>query len=204
MFYSLVSLVKGDMTALGIEWKTGAPMVEVRTDEIGEAGKNIYESFVKYAEALEKCVTEQLPAVLETAEGLPAEAEEARNNAESEFNNLDLIKKGKALLAVTFNIKNLGRIPAFIKTAIEGFKAELNELKDAVMELKMNLPKVKAAGTTCAENDVSTPVPCYKQIHGPIKYTQEQRTEWEGKMQERADRLEIRFWPSDYPTTDMI
>lgn len=46
------------MTALGIEWKTGAPMVEVRTDEIGEAGKNIYESFVKYAEALEKCVTE--------------------------------------------------------------------------------------------------------------------------------------------------
>lgn len=67
MFYSLVSLVKGDMTALGIEWKTGAPMVEVRTDEIGEAGKNIYESFVKYAEALEKCVTEQLPAVLEAA-----------------------------------------------------------------------------------------------------------------------------------------
>lgn len=38
MFYSLVSLVKGDMTALGIEWKTGAPMVEVRTDDIGEAG----------------------------------------------------------------------------------------------------------------------------------------------------------------------
>lgn len=75
MFYSLVALVKGDMTALGIEWKTGAPMVEVRTDEIGETGKNIYESFVKYAEALEKCVTEQLPAVLETAEGLPAEAE---------------------------------------------------------------------------------------------------------------------------------
>lgn len=67
MFYSLVSLVKGDMTALGIEWKTGAPMVEVRTDEIGDAGKQIYEAFVKYAEALEKCVTEQLPAVLETA-----------------------------------------------------------------------------------------------------------------------------------------
>ena len=67
MFYSLVSLVKGDMSALGIEWKTGAPMVEIRTDDIGEAGVRIYESFVAYAMALEKCVTEQLPAVLENA-----------------------------------------------------------------------------------------------------------------------------------------
>jgi hypothetical protein len=150
MFYSFVAYVKGDMTALGIEWKSGAPMVEVRTDEIGEVGTNIYEAFVKYAQALEKCVTEQLPAVLEAAEGLPDQAEEAKNNAESEFNSLDLLKKGKALLATTFNIKNLGKIPGFIKSAIEGFKSDLTELKDAVMELKMNLPKVKAAGTTCA------------------------------------------------------
>lgn len=98
----------------------------------------------------------------------------------------------------------MGRIPAFIRTAIEGFKNDLNELKDAVMELKMNLPKVKAAGTSCAENDITLPAPCYKQVHGPIKYTQDQRSEWEGKMQERADRLGIRFWPSDYPTSDMI
>lgn len=204
MFYSLVSLVKGDMSALGIEWKTGAPMVEIRTDEIGDAGVRIYESFVNYATSLEKCVTEQLPAVLESAEGLPGQAEDAKNNAEGEFNELDLLKKGKALLAVAFNIKALGRIPSFIKSAIQGFKNDLNELKDAIMELKMNMPKVKAAGTTCSQADISLPVPCYKHIHGPIKYTQDQRTEWEGKMQERADRLGIRFWPSDYPTTDMV
>jgi hypothetical protein len=150
MFYSFVSYVKGDMTALGIEWKTGAPMVEVRTDEIGDAGTKIYESFVNYAQSLEKCVTEQLPAVLESAQALPGQAEDAKNNAESEFNDLDLMKKGKALLAVTFNIKALGRIPGFIKSAIEGFKSDLNELKDAIMEMKMNLPKVKAAGTTCS------------------------------------------------------
>lgn len=114
------------------------------------------------------------------------------------------MKKGKALLATGLNIKNLGKIPPFIKSAIEGFKGDLNELKDAVNELKMNMPKVQAAGQTCATDDITDPVACYKLIHGPIKYTQEQRTEWEGKMQERADRLHIRFWPSDYPTTDMI
>eukprot|EP00347_Sterkiella_histriomuscorum_P007588 403348343 len=204
MFYSLVSLVKGDMSALGIEWKTGAPMVEIRTDDIGEAGVRIYESFVAYAMALEKCVTEQLPAVLENAQALVGQVEEVREGATPEFNELDLMKKGKALLATGFNVKSLGKIPGFIKSAIEGFKSDLNELKDAIMELKMNLPKVKAAGTTCAQSDISQPVPCYKHIHGPIKYTQDQRTEWESKMQERADRLGIRFWPSDYPTTDMI
>lgn len=171
MFYSLVSLVKGDMTALGIEWKTGAPMVDIRTDDIGEAGVRIFEAFTGYAMSLEKCVTEQLPAVLESAQALPGQAEEAKNNAESEFNDLDLLKKGKALLAVAFNIKALGKIPGFIKSAIEGFKADLTELKDAIMELKMNLPKVKAAGTTCSQSDISQPVPCYKHIHGPIKYT---------------------------------
>ena len=67
MFYALVALCKGDMDALGIEWKSGAPMVEVRTDQIGDSGKSIYEAFVNYALALEKCVTEQMPAVLESA-----------------------------------------------------------------------------------------------------------------------------------------
>ena len=156
--------------------------------------------------ALEKCVTEQMPAVLENAQALPGQAEEAKNAAESEFSELDMMKKGKALLATAFNTKNLGKIPAFIKSSIEGFKGDLNELKDAVNELKLNLPKVKTAGATCAQNDVSDPVGCYKLIHGPIKYTQEQRTEWEAKMQERADRLGpgVRFYPQDYPLTDMI
>jgi hypothetical protein len=134
------------MSALALEWKAGAPFVELRLEEIGDAGKNIYEGFVSYAQAIQKCVTEQMPAVLESAEGLPSQAEEAKNNAESEFNDLDLMKKGKAVLATGFNIKNLSKIPPFIKSAIEGFKGDMNELKDAVNELKMNLPKVQTAG----------------------------------------------------------
>ena len=34
-------------------------------------GKDLYEAFVNYANALEACVTEQLPGVQENAEGLP-------------------------------------------------------------------------------------------------------------------------------------
>jgi hypothetical protein len=46
-----------------------------------------------------------MPAVLESAEGLPTEAEEAKARAESEFDALDLMPKGKAVLAFAFNVK---------------------------------------------------------------------------------------------------
>lgn len=164
----------------------------------------MYEAFVNYASALAKCVTEQMPAVLESAEELPSQAEQAKDAAQGEFEALDIMKKGKALLAVGLNIKVLGKIPGFVKTSINGFKDDLNELKDALNELKATLPQIKTAGATCATNNLITPVECYKLIHGPIKYTQEQRTEWEEKMQERADKKGIWFRPQDYPTTDMI
>lgn len=57
------------------------------------------------------------------------------------------MKKGKAVLAVGFNIKNLTKIPPFIKTSLEGFKGDLTELKDAIMELKNSLQTLSSSGT---------------------------------------------------------
>jgi len=39
--------------------------------------KKIYTSFVDYVKALSECVTEKMPKVLERAELLPSEAEQA-------------------------------------------------------------------------------------------------------------------------------
>jgi len=71
----------------------------------------------------------------------------------------------------------------------------LTEVKDAINELKTNLPQVGLNGGKCAVGEVSSPVECYKFIYGPIKYTPEQRAEWEAKMFERANRLYITFRP---------
>jgi hypothetical protein len=46
------------------------------------------------------------------------------------------MKKGKALMAIGFNIKTLGKIPGFVKTCSEGIKGDLTEIQDAVNELK--------------------------------------------------------------------
>lgn len=49
--------------------------------------------------------------------------------------------KGKAVLACAYNIKQLSKISAFIRKAIEGFKGDLNEVKSAVNEIKLNFPQ---------------------------------------------------------------
>ncbi len=142
MFYALVSLVKvssfplytnqGDFDSLGLNFKGEDPFIDLRTDDIGDVGTAMYEAFVNYVSALTKCVTEQMPAVLETAQELPSQAEAAKDSASGEFDGLDMMKKGKAMLALGLNLKTLGKIPGFIKTSIEGFKGDLDELKQAI------------------------------------------------------------------------
>lgn len=171
MFYSMITIVQGKFEALELNIKTESPYIFINTGVLGQTGNAMYEGFVNYAKALEACVTEKIPAVYESAAGLPDQAEAAKDSAMGEFNDLDIMKKGKALLNVGLNIKILAKIPAFIKTALEGFKADLTELKDSMQELKANLDKIKTAGGQCIQKGVSNSVDCYKTIHGPIKYT---------------------------------
>lgn len=86
-------------------WSAKPPYVDIDFTNVTDTGKQIYDSFANYVKALESCVTEQLPGVLETAEELPSKAETVKDAAENEFDNLDLMAKGKAVLAFGFNVK---------------------------------------------------------------------------------------------------
>lgn len=83
------------------------------------------------------------------------------------------MKKGKALLAVGFNLKAITKIPAIVKKAMEDIKGDLTELKEAVEDIKANLPLLSTNGGKCAAGNVSTPLDCYRLIYGPIRYTPE-------------------------------
>ena len=74
------------------------------------------------------------------------EAEDVKRYAEPQFDNLDLINKGKAAFAMSFNMKMVAKIPSFIKTALEEAKGDLDELKTAVDQLKANMPKLTTDG----------------------------------------------------------
>ena len=193
--------LQGEISALQVQWKAEAPMLDIKVDGLLETGKNIYQSFVDYAIALYNCVTEQIPAVTQNAEELPSKAEEAKEHAQDQISSLDLMKKGKALMAIGFNIKTLGKVPAFVKNAADGIKGDLQEVKDAITDLKQNLPQVIINGGKCAAQEKYNPVECYKLIYGPIKYTMDQRMEWEAKMKAK---MGYTFKPEDYPLTDLM
>ena len=114
------------------------------------------------------------------------------------------MKKAQTGLAIGTNMALFGKIVPFIKTAAEGIKSELNELKEAVMNLKNNLAKMKIDSKTCSDKEVKESNSCYTLIFGPITYTPEQRAEWEEKMKARADKNNTTFNPEDYPKTNMI
>jgi hypothetical protein len=112
-----------------------------------------------------------MPEVLEKAERLPEEAERVKDRAVDQLEQLDFMKKSKALLAFAFNLKQLSKVPSFIKKAIEGFKSDLEEVKQAKEEVQTNYPQFKTHGATCHAANEEKPVGCYKHIFGPIKYT---------------------------------
>ena len=74
-------------------------------------------------------------------------------------------------MAFGFNVKILSKIPAFIKKSIEDFKSDLEEVKEAVTQLKAEMPKMKQYGTKCAESEITDAPKCYRLIYGPITYT---------------------------------
>jgi len=83
--------------------------------QVGDGASLIYDSFVLYVNALHKCITSQLPDVIETADRLPDDAERARNHAEHEFDSLGVMKKAQAVLATATNLKKVPQIPTQIK-----------------------------------------------------------------------------------------
>lgn len=66
--------------------------------------------------------------MLEKAKILPQEAEEAKSCAANDFNALDMMKKGKALMATGQNLKLTAKIPVFVTEAINKVKTDLLEL----------------------------------------------------------------------------
>jgi len=203
MFISFAATVNGQMDSLGAQWG-GASFVGLDEAKLGSRA-SMFKDFTKYIKDLQKCITEQIPDLLEKAERLPSEAEDAKNSAEHELAQLDFMKKSKAIMAFGINIKNLAKVPGAIKQALEGLKSDLEEAKEAMNQVKTEWASFGQHGAGCAAAGVTDPVPCYKRIYGPIKYTMAQRKEWEESMKEIVWRKFTRhFDPMQYPLTDLI
>ena len=126
--------------------------------------------FIKLAESLEEIITGQtLLDLVERCAKLPGEAEDIKNHAQSEFDNLSGLAKVKAIANCAENIIETKKIPDIVTKTVEGFKRDLKELKEIVEDLKNNQQKYLDGGKKCHEAKITYAYPCYKHIHGDIK-----------------------------------
>jgi hypothetical protein len=102
------------------------------------------------------------------------------------------------------NFKLLLKIPVIFKNMLERLKNDLLEIKDAIMDLKDNIVKLAKDALECISKKINKPYECYKTAFGVIKYTEDERAEWEERMKKRAEKNGTEFKPEDYPKTDMI
>jgi hypothetical protein len=136
------------------DWKASAPFAYVDISSMGDSGQLMFDSFDRYTRALEDVVLVKLPDLMVKASRVVDEAEDMRRYAEPQFDRLDIVSKGKAVFNFSFNMKMVVKIPAFIKTTMEEAKGDLDELKEAVNQLKMNMQKMKVDGQTCAAKNI--------------------------------------------------
>jgi len=102
------------------------------------------------------------------------------------------------------NRQKLQKVPAAVEAALLKFKSDLQEVKDCVKEIQSDMNKYLELAKNCYKKELKRPVLCYEAEFGPIKYTEEQRDEWEEFMKERATKNNTTFKPADYPKTNMI
>lgn len=81
----------------------------------------MYNAFEEYTHAIEDCVKKGLPRLEKDGEAVVKEADDVRKHAESQFEKLDILKKGKAVLALGYNLKMLLKGPKFIKESSLAF-----------------------------------------------------------------------------------
>jgi hypothetical protein len=166
--------------------------------------KDLFTTFKGYVDNLSDIIKNKLPEIIREAERLPEEAEEAKEHCKHEFEGLDMMAKGKAMMGLAKNIAKLSKVPTMIKGVFETLKSELQEIKEAVQDLKSDMQILGSAAIKCVKNQKKTPNECYVDSFGEIKYTTQERADWEKKMQSKC-RSNGTIWdPNAYPKTNML
>lgn len=197
MFMSFSAMAAGDVSALKADWKADAPFAFVDVSNLGEEATSMYESFVGYAKALEDIVG-KLPDCLDQAQKIVDQADSVQSKAEKELDELDIMKKAKAVMFTGKNVMAASKLPKAVQESIDSTKSEIQLLKDAVDEMKANFPKLGEQGKTCSEKEITAAPKCYVEINGKVPCSDEEREEWAKNMTAVMEKRKKPFKPEDY------
>ena len=85
----------------------------------------MFQAFTDYVTALQEVVTTKLPDTVTKAGRIIDEASDVKNYAEPQFDRLDPVSKGKAIMAMSSNMNQITKMPKLIEQALKDLKEDL-------------------------------------------------------------------------------
>lgn len=132
------------------------------------------DAFETLAKALEDILTgDTLEDLVKSILKLPGELEDVKDHAKDQIDNLSGLAKVKAGAALAEDVMEVKKIPDIVTKSVEGFKRDMQELKEIVEDLKNNQQKYLDDGKKCHEAKIAYAVPCYKHIYGELKWVRQ-------------------------------
>jgi len=131
---------------------------------------------------MKSVVEEKFPKILKKVEQFPEQCNTIKDKAGDEINKLDFMAKGKAVMAMGLSIKSLLNVPSIFKNIFETLKRTFLEIKDMIVEIKNTIPTLLSNAEKCLSKKLKKPLECYKEAHGEITCTPEEKAIWEKDM----------------------
>jgi len=127
-------------------------------------------------------VEKKFPEILTKVEKFPEECNNMKESAGGEIAALDFMAKGKAVMAMGLSIKSLLNVPQIFTNIFNMFKKTFMDIKDMIMEVKNSIPNLITLAEKCLTKKLKKPTECYKEAHGEIVCTPEEKAAWEKEM----------------------
>jgi len=90
--------------------------------------------------------------------------------------------KGKAVMAMGLSIKSLLNVPQIFTNIFNMLKKTFMDIKDMIMEVKNGIQNLVGHAEKCLTKKLKKPVDCYKEAHGEVTCTPEEKAAWEKEM----------------------
>ena len=159
------SLASGDISKVKIDIVPKKPYLKIKLHGIKlDTAEKQVDCIAEYLEAIGDCFEEKIPALISSMVELCKKVVDLQANAADEFEALGDFKKLTAIAKTLKLVKDLPKIPAYMKQSLTDITSEIKEIQE-ICEILKDTDAVAANGKKCADSKVFDAFTCYNKIY---------------------------------------
>mmetsp|Transcript_1761 Transcript_1761/g.1547 ORF Transcript_1761/g.1547 Transcript_1761/m.1547 type:complete len:250 (+) Transcript_1761:253-1002(+) len=178
LIYSIFAQVNREEAEKLISFKKKFPWIQKGKDTVPEHIAKDVKALFDYLHALEDA-TMKLPKIIEGTTKLALKAVSLKDDLKKEIDAADEYTKAQSMKALPHNIKMLKRSKNVAQCTFDLIKTITSELKLAYETAEEEKSQFPEFGKICADEDIKTPLECYKKVGKEIPDPKKERTEEE-------------------------